>query len=398
MKPKIIIVHECLGRLAGAETNIFVTVSNLTQFDFSLIYWKGTGNEEETLRDYFKSTCQLDFLEKKEFLKEKVVTFLKNEAPSLIYIHKCLSISIYELLFESGIPIVHMVHDHEVYCLRGSKYYPISQKICTRKAGLCCLCPGFAFIKRNEKGSLEFKEINYCEHKKLTHLDQCCDAFFAVTQYMKETLIKQGYDKSRIFIFPPIPPQENNPILCNFSDKNILIFAGQLIRGKGLDHLIKALSLVKTAFHLYVLGDGVEKKPYMKMVKELNLENKIHFVGFVPYKKMEEYYKEATMGVVPSVWAEPIATIGLEFMRHGMPVVGFDSGGIRDWLKNEVNGFLVPHLDIVTLAEKIEYLLLNKDVAKKFGQMAKVFIDVNYNFDEYIQNLTKKFYEIIEKK
>ena len=46
--------------------------------------------------------------------------------------------------------------------------------------------------------------------------------------------------------------------------------------------------------------------------------------------------------VVPSIWPEPFGQVGIEAGFYGMPVVGFDVGGISDWLREGVNGFLAP--------------------------------------------------------
>ena len=67
------------------------------------------------------------------------------------------------------------------------------------------------------------------------------------------------------------------------------------------------------------------------------------------------------------MWPEPIATIGLEVMRYALPVVAFDSGGIKDWLHNGVNGYLVPWMDIDRYAARIDELLENKDRLERWA-------------------------------
>ena len=48
------------------------------------------------------------------------------------------------------------------------------------------------------------------------------------------------------------------------------------------------------------------------------------------------------MFAVPSVWPEPFGLVGLEAASAGLPAIAFDVGGISQWLKDGVNGFLVP--------------------------------------------------------
>ena len=111
---------------------------------------------------------------------------------------------------------------------------------------------------------------------------------------------------------------------------------------------------------------------------------------------MAEIYREATLVVVPSVWPEPIATIGLEVLRYGLPVVGFDAGGIRDWLKDGETGFLIPWMDIPAMAKRIDELLTDKDKARRLGMQGREFVNREYAFDPYIARMKRVFLAMME--
>ena len=100
------------------------------------------------------------------------------------------------------------------------------------------------------------------------------------------------------------------------------------------------------------------------LAKELNLNSRVEFIGYRSHEELQRYFQRATVGVVPSVWPEPFGMVGLEFMHHQLPVIAFNSGGISDWLKDGHNGFLVPWMDISTMAQRIDYLLQNKEVGQ----------------------------------
>jgi glycosyltransferase involved in cell wall biosynthesis len=57
-----------------------------------------------------------------------------------------------------------------------------------------------------------------------------------------------------------------------------------------------------------------------------------------------------------------------------LPVVGFDAGGIREWLLHRENGFLVPWKDIDTMAIRIEQLLRDKELARKLGARGRELV------------------------
>jgi glycosyltransferase involved in cell wall biosynthesis len=88
-----------------------------------------------------------------------------------------------------------------------------------------------------------------------------------------------------------------------------------------------------------------------------------------------------------SLWPEPFGAAGLEAMRHGLPVVAFDAGGIREWLLDGINGFLIPWMDRRAFAEKLDALLLDKALARNLGEAGRQLADERYNFDAYLDGL-----------
>jgi glycosyltransferase involved in cell wall biosynthesis len=220
-------------------------------------------------------------------------------------------------------------------------------------------------------------------------------AMFVVTEYMREELIRQGFRPERIHIFPPIPAPASHACSSTFSGMNRIIFAGQIIRGKGLDALLRALALCKQPFRLTVLGSGSHQAYCEALAKTLGLSAQVEFPGFVPFERLASFYQDSTLVAIPSLWPEPIATVGLEVLRYGLPVVGFDAGGIRDWLRDGETGFLIPWMDLRMMAEKIDYLLSHKAEARRLGEQGRTFVNSEYAFDPYIQRMKNMFLQLI---
>lgn len=381
MKKNVLVVHENLGFFGGAEQNIYDTCSRLRkQFTFSLLYKNRTGREEKKFEEQFHKT----YHDEKEAFQ--------NGKPDLIYLHKCQSIPLLEKIVESGLPAIRMMHDHELYCLTGSKYFPLSRTPCQCKAPFCCLFPGMALFRG--KGGGIFTQ------KKLLSLDQKLSCHFVASSYMKQELERQGYDPNCISLLPPVPSpvQEEGKQISSFSEKNRILYVGQVIRGKGLDLLLRAVSLMTIPFELVVIGEGSYLESCQNLAKRLGIEKNVQFTGFLTHEKIKEYYREASVVVVPSLWPEPFGLVGLEAMRFGLPVVGFATGGISDWLKDGENGFLLPPKDVSLLREKIAFLLQNKEEAKRLGQNGISFYQRDYDFFRYINDIRNKFNEIIDNK
>ena len=86
-----------------------------------------------------------------------------------------------------------------------------------------------------------------------------------------------------------------------------------------------------------------------------------------------------------------VGATGLEAMRCGLPVGAFDAGGIREWLLDGVNGFLVPWMDRTTFAARVSILLHDKTLARRLGENGRTIAHERFNFTTYIDGLENLF-------
>ena len=311
--------------------------------------------------------------------------------PDAIYVHKMADLSVITALVASGRPLVRMVHDHDIYCMRSYKYNYFTRKICTRPASPYCIFPCLASVVKNSGGGFPLKWVSYTDKKREITLNQQFRRMVVVTTYMRDELLKNGFDRQRIEIHAPVPRMGDPNLRSSFSDRNLIIYAGQIIRGKGVDVLLEALALLDVKFECVILGDGNHKAYCEELSRKLGLTDRVHFKGFIPQDELKGYYRECSVVALTSLWPEPIATIGLEVMRYALPVVAFDAGGIRDWLLDGHNGFLVPWLDRPAFAARLKQLLTDKPLAKKLGENGLALVSERYDFETYIGDLEKMF-------
>lgn len=396
-RSRILIIHEKYGRFGGAEQHLIVTAPALKAFfDLDFLYWQRTGKDEALMDQLFARNFALNFSDEPDRLRQAARRILQQSKPDLIYLNKCLSDPLLELLLESKIPTIRMFHDHEVYCMRGYKYFPWSREVCHRKAGPCCLIPCHAFVQRDRsKGEYGMRWVSYTQKMRLIQLDQQLNAFFVGSHYMRDELILQGYDKERMSIFPPIAPPPAILKQPQMAPNNVILFLGQIVRGKGVDCLLRAVAKLQSPFKLVVAGEGTHLPYCRQLAAELGVAGHVEFVGYKPHAQLEPYFRAATLAVVPSVWPEPFGMVGLEFMHQGLPIVAFDSGGISDWLKDGHNGFLVPWMDIDIMAQRMDYLLQNKEEALQLGLNGQSFVRDHFDFTRYVERLASKFREVV---
>lgn len=385
---KLLFVHECFGSLGGAEANAFITATEMKKrgHQVALLTQKGTGKNEQAWRELFSDGF---------FPLDQIDSALTAYRPDVVYMHKWEELPSLRHLLASDRPMIRMVHDHDIYCLRSYKYNPFTRKICTRPAGAWCVFPCLAPLKRNRAGGLPFKWVSYFKKLDEIALVRKFDRHLVVTNYMKNELVINGFAPERIEIFPPVP-RPGDSLRSKFSDRNLLLYAGQLIRGKGVDVLLRALAKVRTPFEAVILGDGNHRAECEKIARELGLQDRVTFKGFIPQIELKEYYQDTSAVLISSLWPEPIATIGLEVMRYALPVVAFDAGGIKDWLHDGDNGYLVPWMDEDAYAARIDELLADKEKARRMGERGLEIVSRDYDFDEYLDRLEKLFTSVAQ--
>jgi glycosyltransferase involved in cell wall biosynthesis len=385
---KLLYVHERFGALAGAEANAFITAQELggRGHEMGILHGPGTGKNEAGWEAVFGYRQGLA-----DEPEEATRRALKAFDPDVVYVHKMADLRVIQALVDSGKPLVRMVHDHDIYCMRSYKYDYFTRKICTRAAGPACVFPCLASIVKNIGTGLPLKWVSYSAKKREIALNRQFKRMVVVTEYMRDELLRNGFDAERIEIHAPVPRMGDPDLRSSFSERNLILYAGQIIRGKGVDVLLEALAKVRSKFECVILGDGNHKAYCERLAERLGLSDRVHFKGFIPQEELKGYYRECSVVALSSVWPEPIATIGLEVMRYALPVVGFDAGGIKDWLKDGHNGYLVPWMDKEVFAQRLDELLKDKAKARQLGENGFQFVSERYDFPGYIQDLESLF-------
>jgi glycosyltransferase involved in cell wall biosynthesis len=393
---KLLYVHERFGALAGAEANAHITATELGRRGHTtgILHGPGTGKNEAGWEATFPARFPLGAGDNAARVRDALASF----RPDAVYVHKMADLSVIGTLVASGVPLLRMVHDHDIYCMRSYKYNYFTRRICTRSASPWCIFPCLAAVVKNPGGGLPLKWVSYGEKRREIALNRRFDRMVVVTTYMRDELLRNGFAADRIEIHAPVPRMGDPNLRSSFSDRNLIIYAGQIIRGKGVDVLLEALALLKGKFECVILGDGNHRAHCEELCTRLGLNDRVTFKGFVPQEELKAYYRDCSVVALSSVWPEPIATIGLEVMRYALPVVAFDAGGIKDWLLDGQNGFLVPWMDREQYAARLQQCLTDKALARRLGENGLRLVSERYDFDQYIRDLERMFERVIAEK
>jgi glycosyltransferase involved in cell wall biosynthesis len=385
---KLLFVHDHLGARGGAETNLFEVATALRGrgHELALVHGASTGKSEPEWRDLFPVRFAADEAGSAE-------TALRQFRPSVVFLHNSPGLEVTTALVSGGVPVVRMVHDHHLFCLRGCRYPTWSRQPCTKALSPLCLFPCGGVVQRQPEGGWTLGFGAYLKKKRELELHRRFARLIVASEYMREELRRNGFPDEQIEIHSPVPgrlaPEEIGERPANRRKR--IIFAGQIVRGKGVDVLLESLAHVRVPFECVILGDG-HHRPYCEaLAGELGLGDRVRFVGYVPAAEVTAYYRTATLAVFSSVWPEPFGLSGLEALRHGLPVVAFDVGGVREWLENGVNGLLAPWMDREGFAHRVEALLNDGELARRLGEQGRTLAAERFVFPRYVEGLEALF-------
>jgi glycosyltransferase involved in cell wall biosynthesis len=282
-------------------------------------------------------------------------------------------------------PSVQVVHDHDFYCPRKHKYYPGSLRICTERAGVACvrhLC-----LLERRSGRWPIGVTSLAEFRTRMAIARSATAHVAGSRYSANELVRNGYAPARIEVIPPVPASLGTAAICGPGDAGRMLYVGQIIRGKGLDLLLRAASTLVAPWQLDVVGDGRQREEYQRLAEQLGIADRVHFAGWVAHDALDGWYRRASFTVVPSRWPEPFGMIGLESMSRGRPVVAFDSGGIRDWLTDGVGGLLVREIAAAPLAAALRRLIDAPALVEELGAAAAPSCRARFTHSAYLDSM-----------
>jgi len=185
---------------------------------------------------------------------------------------------------------------------------------------------------------------------------------------IRENLIKvvyYGMDKNEV----TVKSREKEDRLKGMPS---ILFVGQNFQRKGLPLLIRAVADVKKVLPevlIHVVGRvSMEKEDEMRdLAKSMNIEENILFLGQKNNDEVRRIFKKADIFAIPSL-IEGLPWVIFEAMEAGIPVIGGDTGGIPEQIKDGVNGFLVKPGDWESLSKKIQQLAVDKSCKDRFVQ------------------------------
>jgi glycosyltransferase involved in cell wall biosynthesis len=189
----------------------------------------------------------------------------------------------------------------------------------------------------------------------------------------------------------------------DLNDYFMIFSSGRMVERKGFRYLIEALPHVLEGFSntkLIIGGDGPERENLENLVATLGLRENVIFPGFIPHEDFPKYMKACDVFILPAIIdsigdTEGSATIMLETMACGTPVVGTKVGGIPYAIKNGMGGFLVEQKNAKQLANKIVMLIKDEELREKMSKVGRKYVEEKFSWTEIAEKY-KNIFEMLD--
>ena len=177
----------------------------------------------------------------------------------------------------------------------------------------------------------------------------------------------------------------------------LLLFVGRLSEKKGVEYLIDAMPAILEEYpeaKLLIIGEG-ERETYLRnLAGNLGLLDKsVIFTGVIPNKDLPQYYATADIFINPSL-SEGLALVFMESMASSTFTVATDLPGMADLIEDDKTGFIVEQKNSEQIAEKVKYILSNRNNFKDIPRIARNKIMQRFDWNIVSAKYTKILEEV----
>lgn len=343
-KIKNVIIINDFNYTQGGASKVSIDTANLLVDKFEKVYFFSCSKEKskelnqnvidvytgqgEALNDSNKVRGIVNGLynvRAKKELKKLLSKLNRNE--TIIHIHgwtKCLSSSIFDIVFKEKFKIVLTLHDYFTSCPNGGFFNYNNYKICELKP-MSYNCIRCNCDSRNYAFKV-YRILRQFIQNKIVKLPLKLKYAISISE-VNEKILKDIFNKDlkimRIYNpFDSIKVNNINPVANEY-----YLFVGRVSKEKGADIFCEAMT--KASKKGIVVGDG----PELNLLKE-KYKN-IIFTGWLDAKEMSKYYEKARAVIVPSRWYEGASLIPMEASKYNIPCITVATCAAKEFVPKE---------------------------------------------------------------
>lgn len=250
-----------------------------------------------------------------------------------------------------------------------------------------------------------FKKLSFSinpHHRTLLYLEKQCflnsKKIIANSMMVKNDIIRHHnisgdkihviYNGVDLHRFKPVTAEQKNieKKSLGIKENKAILFVGADFKRKGLDTLLKTVSLLDMDDIRLIVAGKNETPQYLRMMKKLGIDKKVTFRG--PEREIERLYGISDVFVLPTLY-DPFSNATLEAMASGVPVITTRHNGASELIENGIEGFVVDNpLDAVVFAGKISKALNQSEEMGKNARAKAEGFPIEKAVNEIIKTIT----------
>jgi glycosyltransferase involved in cell wall biosynthesis len=373
-------------------------------------------------------------------IKGRLMKIVEEFQPDVVYAHHTVPNGYFAFRIhkQTGIPFV--VTDHEMGEITACETFSARRAVYEKVISLAYRMVSVAGVMRKDmervfpqarcevihngmnlsgqvetlKEDLTTEDTESTEEEDGAHLASQAGALEpdSLTSQLADSPVSES--RTRFASGPAFSPATRNSLPANAPEAPpiVILSCGMFYERKNFPGLIQAFNLVAAKYPQVVLrifGDGPDRIKVEQARDASPFKDRIKMPGKVSHAEVLQQMQEADVFALIG-WREPFATVFLEAMAAGLPVIACNDGGIAEVIAGVelpeklklgnaemlkpigANGLLVPPRDIPAAARALEFLILNPEARKQIGEAARKKIEAELTWDA----VARKYLEMFE--
>lgn len=194
-----------------------------------------------------------------------------------------------------------------------------------------------------------------------------------------------------------------NPINRNrevSDDRFIVGTVKALVDIYGIEYLIRAVKKVtekRSDINIVarIAGDGKNSDDYLKLVKELEIENRVEFLGRITQKEASLEWANMDVAIIPSIVNESFGVAAIEAEASGIPVIVTNMGGLVESTCPGTSSIVVDSCDAEAIASAIISFYDDSELRSRMGIEGRKYVEKHYELNNCFNEIENEYKKII---
>lgn len=180
--------------------------------------------------------------------------------------------------------------------------------------------------------------------------------------------------------------------------EHILGFVGRVVEAKGILEFVRAVAALREEGESVaglVVGGGGAEADARRLADELGVGDALRFVGAVPPERVPRHMSVIDVLAVPSRY-EAQGLVAIEAMLLGVPVVAFETGGLREVVRDGESGLAVEPGDVAGLTRAAGRLLHDRALRRRLAEGGRRRALEEFTLDAAADSFAATYRELLE--